>query len=344
MKDHGLDALVVTALPDILYLTGFTGSHALCVVTRHHAFFLTDSRYGRQSRAEVHGCVRKIVRGDMLEAAVDAGMFARCRTVGFDPEVTTVARFQRLRILLPGSRLKPQTNLVGDLAVVKEVAELVSLRKAIQITERVYRDILGMLKPGVAERDIAAEISYRHKTYGADGDAFEPIVVAGARSAMPHARPSSRRIRAGEMLILDLGCRVRGYGSDLTRTVSVGGLRRRTAQIYRVVLDAHDLALNALRAGMPACELDAVARASIRRAGYGRYFIHSLGHGLGLRVHERPAIGPLSRETLQEGSVVTIEPGVYLPGFGGVRIEDDVLIRSNGCRVLTASSTELTVV
>ena len=344
MREHGLDAFVVSSIPNIRYLTGFTGSNGLCVVTRYHAAFLTDPRYAQQSKDEVRGVQRHVVHGGLFDAAVNLGILKRSGTVGFESDELPHEQYRRLRRLLKGARLSPTLRLVEELSLVKDSVELACIRRAVRITEHVYRDILRLLKPGVTEKDIAAEISYRHRRYGADRDAFEPIVASGPRSAFPHATPTARKIRNRETVILDFGCRVNGYGSDLTRTVAVGAVRPKSAEMYAVVRTAQRLAIAAVRAGMKASDLDAVARDSIRKAGYGKYFSHSLGHGLGLRVHELPRISALSKEVLQKGSVITIEPGVYVPGYGGVRIEDDVVVGKDGCSVLTTSPQKLMVV
>jgi Xaa-Pro aminopeptidase len=212
-----------------------------------------------------------------------------------------------------------------------------------RITDEVFAELLGILKAGMREKDVAAEITYRHRMHGADGDAFDPIVAGDERGSQPHARAGDRTLRRGELVTLDFGCTVKGYHSDLTRTVAIGRPTQRAKEIYRVVHEAQSAALHAARGGMPASALDGVARKVITDAGYGAAFSHSLGHGLGLHIHERPRVSALSKETLTPGSVVTIEPGVYIPGWGGVRIEDDILLTATGCSVLTTAPRDLLV-
>jgi Xaa-Pro aminopeptidase len=344
LNEQGLDAFLVSSLPNIRYLTGFTGSNALCVVTRHRAIALTDSRYILQSREEIRHFTRIITRRDFAETASERKLLQGCSRVGFESEVMPYSQFRLWRKFLPGRRLVPTSHLVENISQAKESGELACIRAAIRISDQVFHDILPLITPGLSESDLAAEISYRQRRYGAEQDAFDVIVASGVRSALPHARPTSKKIRAGELLILDFGCVVGGYSSDLTRTVCVGKASRKAHEVYAVVLEAQRRAIAAARAGMAASELDAVARRSIGAAGYGRYFTHSLGHGLGLRVHEPPRVSALSKETLKESSVVTIEPGVYIPGYGGVRIEDDVLLTAGGCRVLTKAPKEFTIV
>jgi Xaa-Pro aminopeptidase len=207
----------------------------------------------------------------------------------------------------------------------------------------VFGKIKRLIRPGVTELDIAAEISYLHRQLGGERDAFEPIVASGRRSALPHARATGKRIKHGDLVILDFGCSVNGYHSDITRTMVVGRASGEARRMHAAVLSASDEAIKSARAGMPAKELDRVARKEITGAGMAKYFVHALGHGLGIQVHERPRISALSKDILKAGNVVTIEPGVYIPSVGGVRIEDDVLITKSGCEVLSHTSKELFV-
>ncbi|MCK5573372.1 MAG: aminopeptidase P family protein, partial [Bacteroidetes bacterium] len=256
----------------------------------------------------------------------------------------TYAVYQELRRRFPGVQFRPTSDFVEQIALAKDARELGLITQAVRITDRVFEEVLEQIRPGVRELDIAAEISYLHRRMGAEKDAFDPIVASGGRGALPHARPSRRRFTKGDFVTLDFGCTVGGYSSDLTRTVAVGSVSRRKREAYGVVLAAQEEAIDAVRPGMWARELDRIAREKIRKAGYGTYFTHSLGHGLGLHVHERPRISAVSRDRLVKGAVVTIEPGVYLPGEFGLRIEDDVSITRNGCRVLTSAPKELLVV
>jgi Xaa-Pro aminopeptidase len=339
-----LDALLVSSLPSIRYLTGFTGSNALLVVRPRSATFLTDGRYRHQSGAEVTGWRRLIVPFTLLEGVSHGHLLAGCNRVGFESHHVTYAVYQQLRKRFPGMQFRPTSGLVEQIALAKDARELGLITQAVSITDRVFEEVLEQIRPGVRELDIAAEISYLHKRMGAEKDAFDPIVASGGRGALPHARPSRRRFKRGDFVTLDFGCTVGGYSSDLTRTVAVSSVSRRKREAYGVVLAAQKEAIDAARPGMWARELDRIARERIRKAGYGSYFTHSLGHGLGLHVHEPPRISAVSRDRLVKGAVVTIEPGVYLPGDFGLRIEDDVSITRNGCRVLTSAPKELLVV
>jgi Xaa-Pro aminopeptidase len=343
MQEKGVDTLLVSSLPNIRYLSGFTGSHALMIVRQRRAVFVTDTRYATQSAREVHGVRRVVSRDSLMNAVHDHGLLDGCRIVGFESNQVTYAIYRELRRRFPSLRFVPTSDLVEGIAVVKEPAEIRILESAARISDEVFREILPMLRPGVMERDIAAEISYLHRRHGADGDAFEPIVASGERGSLPHARATSRMLRNREFVTLDFGCRVKGYHSDLTRTVGLGRVSQRQRQIYHAVLHAQEQAVRSARPNMAARDLDAVARNAIDKAGFGKYFTHSLGHGLGLHVHERPRISALSRDTLVAGNVITIEPGIYIPGHLGVRIEDDVLITADGSRRITQAPKELMV-
>lgn len=338
---RSLDAILLSSLNNIRYLTGFTGSNALCVVTPRSALFLTDWRYDRQSAAEVSGIRRCVTRGSLLEEAVRQRVFQRCKIVGFEAEHLSYATYRSVRRSFSGIGLKPTTGIVEGLCLVKEKVELAAIRKAVAITDQVFQEVLPIIKPGMSELDLAAEISYRHKKCGAEKDAFDPIVAGGIRSSLPHARPTTRKIRSGELLLLDFGCTVSGYHSDMTRTVAIGKIDARKKRMYETVYAAQRDAVAAAKGGMAARELDAVARQRIAKDRLGKYFTHSLGHGLGLTLHEKPRVSFLSDDQLVSGMVITIEPGVYIPSIGGVRIEDDVVLTDHGCEVLNTSLREL---
>jgi Xaa-Pro aminopeptidase len=263
--------------------------------------------------------------------------------VGFESEHISVSSGAKMKELFKGSDLVSTRSVIEKIAAVKDEEEIERIRRAIRITEKVLKKILNMLKPGMIERDVAAEIGYWHKRYGAQSDAFETIVASGLRGALPHGLASAKKIRNGELVTLDLGCRLDGYHSDLTRTVAIGRPSSRGRKIYRIVLDAQSRAIDAARAGIRASALDRVARNVISREGYGKYFSHSLGHGLGIEIHEQLRLSAQSKDTLRAGNVVTIEPGVYIPGFGGVRIEDDIVIRESNCEVLSIAPKELMI-
>lgn len=343
LRKHQLDALIISSPVHLRYLLGFTGTNGIGVFGRRTACFLTDSRYRLQSARQVRAARRCITQRPLLEAIAEHHCLRGLTRVGFESHHLTFQQYRVLRRTFPHVTFVPTTGIVEHLLLVKDATELSAIRAATRITDAVFLELLQCIRPGMREKDIAAEISYRQRRLGADGDAFEPIVAGGERGSQPHARAGDRLVRRGELLTLDFGCTVRGYHSDLTRTIALGKPSRRAREIHAIVLEAQGAARAAARGGMTARELDGVARAVITAAGYGAAFSHSLGHGIGLHIHERPRVSALSNDTLMAGSVITIEPGIYVPGWGGVRIEDDVLLTATGCSVLTTAPRELLV-
>lgn len=339
-----IHALLVTHLPHVRYLTGFSGSSGICLVTKNKCYFLSDGRYREQARKEVNRASVIIAKGTLFSEISNRKLLNGVGRVGVESHYLSVSSLETLKNLFSRTKFVSTQSLMEKITAVKDASEIEFIKKAVAITDRVFKKILNILKAGVSEQDIAAEISYLHKKFGAEADAFEPIVASGTRGALPHARPSAKKIRNGELVTLDFGCRYHGYHSDLTRTVAVGKPSSKARKIYQVVLDAQQHALDAVASNMKAQALDAVARSYIKKKGFGKYFIHSLGHGLGLEIHEIPRISALSKDILCEGNVITIEPGIYIPRFGGVRIEDDVVIRKSSCEVLNKSTKELIVV
>lgn len=338
-----LDALIVTHLPHVRYLSGFSGSNGICIITATAQSFLSDGRYRVQAKEEVRGFRIVITQAKLYEAAAEQALLPKKGKVGFAAQHLSVAELRQLKKLFPHIRFVPADGIVERLAAVKNDDEIGLIRRAVKITDEVFGKILKILKPGLTELDVAAEIGYLHRTLGAEADAFEPIVASGTRGALPHARASQKKMKKGELVTVDMGCRFQGYHSDLTRTVAVGKPSSRARKIYQIVLDAQRFALDAAGSGMSGRALDAVARSYITKRGFGKYFSHSLGHGLGLEVHELPRLSKLSSDRLSVGNVVTIEPGIYIPSFGGVRIEDDVVIRDGYAEVLNTAPKELIV-
>jgi Xaa-Pro aminopeptidase len=343
LRVRGLDAMLVSSPSGIRYLTGFSGSSGFCVVTHRGVWCLTDSRYRLQVREEVRGATPIVVRGGFASAIARHGCLRRCRSAGVEEWDLTLASYRGLRKECAPCLLKPAGEVLSHVMSRKDAGEIRRLERAVEISDGVFRDVVALIRPGVTERDLAAEISYRQRRAGADGDAFDVIVASGWRSALPHARATAKKIRNGEIVLLDFGCGVEGYHSDMTRTVVLGRAGKSVRDLYRVVLRAQEAGLGALRAGCAGREVDAVVRRAIAREGFGRSFPHSTGHGVGLRVHEAPRLSPFSADLLEEGNVVTVEPGIYIPDRGGIRIEDMALVTKEGSRVLTASSKELMI-
>jgi Xaa-Pro aminopeptidase len=344
MAEHRFQAMLVSEMTHVRYLTGFSGSSGLCVITPEKHFFITDKRYEIQAPQEIDGFNIIIAKQQLFPIVAEKKLIPKKGRIGFEDGYITVADMKNLKKLLPGRTFIPEKKIIEDITEIKDDAEIALIRYAVQITDKVFKKILKLIRPGIRECDIAAEISYWHRKYGAECDSFDPIVASGERGALPHARPSDKIIRRGEMVVLDFGCRYCGYNSDLTRTVAVGKPSVEMKKIYHIVLEAQRKAIDIVQNGIAAHTVDAAARKYIQLAGKGRYFIHSLGHGLGINVHESIRLSALSTTILKTGNVVTIEPGIYIPGLGGVRIEDDIVIQENGCDVLTTSAKELIIV
>ncbi len=342
LDQENLDLLLVTSLTNIRYLCGFTGSNGVLLVSKDNAIFLTDFRYKEQVKKEVKGAEIKIAQRELFSTLTDIDLLKGKRIkAGFEEKYLSFQLYQRLKTLLPQVLWVPTENLVESLLVIKDQEEIKRIKKAAEISAKAFDEILPFFRPGTKESDIAAELEYRIKRNGGEGSAFEPIVASGLRSAMPHARASSKMLRKGEFVTLDFGALYEGYVCDITRTLVLGNATSRQKKIYDLVLKAQSKAIDNARPGMKGFELDKVGRDIIKKAGYQEYFGHGLGHGIGLLVHDSPGVGTKSQEVLKPGMVITIEPGVYIPGWGGVRIEDDVLITRNGCKILTHIDREL---
>ena len=333
------DGLLVTHLPNVFYLCGFTGSNAVLLVLPNAVHLFTDSRYTLQARQEAPAVRVHIGR---QAAVTQAGtMIALCRRrgllrLGFDPVHLSQAEWSRLKAVAgQGLRWKPLAGLVENLREIKSADELEAMRRAAKLGSEVMEEVISLVKPGVTELELAAEADYRMRRKGASGPAFDTIVASGVRSALPHAHPTEKCLRKNELVVLDLGAILRHYCSDLTRTVYVGRAPARVRRWYRAVAEAQQAALHALQAGQQAGRVDRAARRVLERSRLGRYFTHSTGHGLGTEVHESPRLGRGQKQEIRVGNVVTLEPGIYVEGVGGIRIEDDVEVHASGTEVLT---------
>jgi len=336
ISEAKLDALVVTHPANWYYLTGFTGEAGVLILVRGEATLITDGRFTTQVREETSSVRLLQQKGSLLEST---GRFLRekkIRRTGFDPAQTSVAQLSSLRKAAgAGTKWIPAPGLVGSLRARKEPSELARMRQAALLAGDVLAGAINLLKPGVMENDIAAEIEYQMRKRGASGPAFETIVAFGERSALPHARPTAKRLRKNELVVLDLGAILAHYCSDITRTVYVGRAPARVKQWYRAVLEAQIAAIAAVRAGVSCGDVDAAARQVLAGYKLDRLFTHSTGHGLGLEVHEDPRVARGQKVRLEPGFVITIEPGVYMAGVGGIRIEDDVAVHPESTEVLT---------
>jgi Xaa-Pro aminopeptidase len=335
------DALLVTHLPNIRYLCGFSGSAAILIVESSRATLFTDSRYTLQAREEVHGATTTIARHGLLRAAGEALQRRRGRMrLGFAPAQLTVAQKGALQSLAGAHvRWVPAPGEVETLRAVKDAAELALMREAAQLISDVWTATLRHVKPGASELAVAAELERAMKLRGASGPSFDTIVASGPRSAWPHAQPTPKLLKKNDLVVLDQGAILRGYCSDMTRTVFLGrAAGSRVRGLYGDVLEAQQAAKAAIRPGAKASDVDSAARKVLRRHGLVRYFTHSTGHGLGMEVHEMPRLGIAEESLLEEGMVITVEPGVYIEGLGGIRIEDDVVVTARGAQDLTTAS------
>jgi len=348
---HGIaaaccDAYCSLSPPANAYLTGFRGSASALIVTASEAHFLCDFRYTEQARGQVQNYAVIEVAGT-LETRVGEHLRALdVQVCGFDPAVTTVHQRTLIEAAFRGdaARLKPLPGLVAGLRLRKSPDEIEQIRAASNLAEAALHDVLAALEEGMPERECAARLEYEFKKRGAQGAAFDSIALFGPRSSLPHGAPAGKTLERGDIVLIDCGCTLEGYCSDLTRTHVFGTMPGAWfEEVYALTLSAQEAALAAVRPGRSCRELDAIARNIISEAGHGEHFGHGLGHGVGIEVHEAPRLNKDADSVLDVGMVVTIEPGIYLPGRGGVRIEDLLVVTKTGCEVLTQSSKELKV-
>lgn len=306
-------------------------------------WFLTDSRYATQARDEVKGAGIKVYKKsfDVIAELVADNKFG---VIGFESNNLTVDTYKKLRKALPGVTLKPVSGLVAGIRAAKDPFEAERIRQSARILARCYGVVERNLRPGARELDIALAVEAAAKADGAERLAFDTIMASGPRGALPHGKASDKRIKKGELVVADMGVIFDGYNSDCTRTYCVGKPTAKVREVYRTVLDAQSRAIETVRPGVLASDVDFAARKHIEGAGYGRYFGHGTGHGVGLDIHEQPSISPFSKDRLAEGMVITVEPGIYIPGWGGVRIEDMLLVTADGFEILTKTTRGLTCI
>ncbi len=339
LTQDGLDGFLGFREQDFRYLVGFSGDAGALVVGQADALLLTDSRYIETAQAEVRGA-RTAQHGQPLVQDVAAAMRQMGgERWGFDAESVSYGLYQRLQA--QGTQLVPTQGIVLSLRMVKDREEIARLRRACAIAADALEELIDRLRPGMTEQDAAVWLEGRMREMGAEGAAFPFIVASGPRGSLPHAGASARVLQAGDMVTLDVGCRYLGYHSDITRTVGLGTPAAELRQIYEVVRQAQAAGIAAVRPGVLARDVDRAAREVIAAAGYGERFGHGTGHGVGLEIHEWPQVSTRSDDTLAVGMVLTVEPGIYLPGLGGVRIEDTVLVTADGAEVLTPSPKSL---
>jgi len=349
LSKHHLDALLVTQRPNVRYLCGFTGSAGALVVTSKQTVFFSDGRYTEQAQSEVKNA--KIVIGRM-SPSMAAAQWIRSKqlrpaikALGIEAEHLTLAERKNLANVLPAQvRLRLVSPIIERLRMIKDASELDKLRDAVQLGATLFDVALKTIRPGAKEVEVAAEMEYAGRRHGAEAMSFETIIAAGRRSALPHGRATATPIPDRGFVVCDFGVILAGYCSDMTRTVFVGKPSDRDRDVYSAVQEAQQAAVDAVRAGVTAGEVDAAARNILKKRKLAKFFTHSTGHGVGLEIHEAPRIASGQTEPLTAGMVITIEPGAYIPEFGGVRIEDMVAVTEAGCEVLTPTSKELIVI
>jgi Xaa-Pro aminopeptidase len=345
MAKQKVAALLVTHLPDVRYLCGFTGSNAALAITAKHALMVTDGRYTAQAAQEVEGAEVRIAKGPALAEACRWLPAARVKHAYYDGEQTTVAALGAMEESLKGASrntkrfFQPlQSPLVAAERMVKDAAEIEKMAAAAALGVGLFEHILGFMRPGITENAVAAELEYRARLWGAEAMSFPTIVASGPRSALPHGTASQAKLPRRGFVTLDFGVILNGYCSDMTRTVHLGRATAREREAYDAVLAAQENAVEAVAAGVKAGDVDEAARSVLREAKLADYFTHSTGHGVGLEIHESPRIAMAQQTLLTKGMVITIEPGIYIPGAFGLRIEDTVVVERRGCRVLTPAT------
>ena len=346
LEAHGLDAVLLTCEANRFYASGFhsSGTDGVAIVTRNRSYYFTDSRYTEAAARYVQGAeIRQTDREHPYSALINEVIEKEHITrMGYEDEYMTAADFHRFSEKLH-CELVPATELLWTLRAVKDQAELDCMIQAQRIAEKALADILGEIRPGVTEKEIAALLLYKMLHYGAEDKSFDPIVVSGPNGSLPHGVPSEKPIQAGEFVTMDFGCKFGGYCSDMTRTVAVGHVTEEMETVYNTVLKAQLAGIAAAKADVTGAAVDGAARQVIADAGYGPYFGHSFGHSVGVEIHENPNATPSNSKPLPAGVVISAEPGIYLPGKLGVRIEDVIVITEQGCQNITLASKELLI-
>lgn len=344
LGDRKLDAMLVTSAANVRYLTGFTGSNGAVLVLPGEAIFFTDPRYAIQSRREI-SCATQVCKGPILPAVAEVAARLHIVRLGFERAHLSWEGYDVLRGKMPvNASLEPVTGFVEAHRTMKSAAEIELIRRSVAANSKAFERAVRGVRAGMRERNLAAEIEHQMRRLGAEKPSFETIVAAGERTALPHAHPTDATLKPQQLVLIDMGTFLEGYASDMTRMLFLGTPGARVKRMYRAVLEAQMAALDAVRPGVTTAHVDRQARRVLKAYGLERAFVHSTGHGLGLEIHEMPRIGKRDKTRLAAGMAITIEPGVYLEGFGGIRIEDTVVVTARGCEVLTPTSKELRVV
>ena len=341
LQGYNVSGIYITNITNVRYLTGFTGSAGSILVLDQEAYFFTDGRYTEQVKDQVKNCKVYITGSSHIKEIQNQKLLSKDSRIGFEAEHISYSGFQLLKNNFLDINWVETQNLVELIAAIKDMDEINSLKMAVEITDKVFDEIIPIIKEGVTENKIAAIMSYKFKEHGAEGDSYDPIVASGWRSALPHATPTNKKLEKGDFVVMDFGALYNGYHADMTRTIVIGQATNKHKEIYQIVLESQLAGIKKAKAGITGAEVDQACRDIIKNAGYGKFFNHSTGHGLGLEVHTHPRLSSLNKEPLLENYVVTVEPGIYLPKWGGVRIEDDCWIQTDKCLPLNRSPKEL---
>ena len=339
LKQKNLEAIIITSPENLYYFSGFTGGEGLLVFSAEKKYIIVDGRYTIQAKEQAKGFEVIEFKTSPYKVIADMGF----DKIGFEDKTISYNSFKNMSNAMPAVTSIGVSDELNEFRKVKNEEECKNIRRAEQIGDMAFEHILPFIKPGITEREIALELEFFMKRQGASALSFDTIVAVGERSALPHANLTDKKVENGKVVLMDYGCVYNGYCSDMTRTVVVGYADEKTKNIYDTVLKAQLSAIETIKAGVYNKEVDKVARDIITKAGYGETFTHSLGHGVGLEIHEQPNLSPRSEDVLKSGNIVTVEPGIYLEGFCGIRIEDLVLVREDGCENFTHSAKDLII-
>jgi Xaa-Pro aminopeptidase len=338
-----IDALLVSSPANVRYLSDYSGSNGLMLVARDQEHFFTDPRYGLEASASITAKVH-VAKGPLTGVAAAVAKRKKWKKIGIEAEWLTVAAQARLKDAMPlGFSLVPVGRIVEEQRMIKSASEIEKIRRSVDLNSEAFTRTMKRVKPGTRENEIAAELEFQMRAMGAEKPSFETIVAMGERSALPHSTPTSRRLAANELLLIDMGASLDGYASDMTRMAFLGAPPKRIREMYRAVAEAQRAAIDAVRPGVTGGKVDSAARRVLQSHKLDKEFVHSTGHGLGLEIHEPPRIGKNDKTRLRAGMAITIEPGAYVAGLGGIRIEDTVLVTESGCEILTPTGKELTI-
>lgn len=343
LKERDIEAFLVTKTENINYLSKFTGTAAKLLITQEDSIFITDFRYLDQAADQTHGFLIEEISSNFIKGFSELLKRKNINNLSFESHDLNFKTYQKLKQNLDLDSLNPVDSLVEELRIIKGQSEIKKIKKAVEIADQGFEFLLNFLKPGRTEKEVALELEFFMKRNGGEANAFDFIVASGRRGALPHGVASEKKIEKGDLVTIDFGTVYQGYHSDITRTIAVGEPTQKLKDIYELVLTAQQKVITEIKAGMSGVEADKIARDFIAEAGYKENFGHGLGHGVGLEIHESPRLSYTSDDTLKAGMVVTDEPGIYLSGIGGVRIEDDLLITENGCEVLNSAPKELII-